>query len=265
MRRSRGFTLIELLVVIAIIAVLVALLLPALAKARAEGYTVTCASNLRQDGMAFNYYAGDNNQHYPAPWDGLYSQAWAGNPNSWCYQWPYLISHYLIPSQPLVDGIQPLPPWATGNFNPQNTSFIDPVADKSLQAAFWEKYIPTLYCKETFLEGYERMPGTLTTYSYIMDFSTPNSSPPNSYYTVYGSQIGCCPALSAFTHPGSSLLLTDLAGADAKQADYNMWTVYGALDASPHLNRLNALFCDIHVSTMAATDLTPQMFDREDK
>jgi prepilin-type N-terminal cleavage/methylation domain-containing protein/prepilin-type processing-associated H-X9-DG protein len=58
---KRGFTLIELLVVVAIIAVLVAVLLPALSAAREQGKSVVCQTNLRQLGMVFRYYAEDHN------------------------------------------------------------------------------------------------------------------------------------------------------------------------------------------------------------
>jgi prepilin-type N-terminal cleavage/methylation domain-containing protein len=64
---ARAFTLIELLVVIAIIALLVAILLPALGRTRLEGQRVVSLSNLRQNAFLINYYANDRKEDFVNP------------------------------------------------------------------------------------------------------------------------------------------------------------------------------------------------------
>jgi prepilin-type N-terminal cleavage/methylation domain-containing protein/prepilin-type processing-associated H-X9-DG protein len=69
MRRTRGFTLPELLVVIGIIAVLVALLLPALVRARRASQRIACASTLRQLALVQQFYLNEFRDHYlPIKW-----------------------------------------------------------------------------------------------------------------------------------------------------------------------------------------------------
>ena len=69
--RQKGFTLIELLVVIAIIALLLAILMPALQRVKNQAKAVACQSNLHQWAVAFGMYAGENDGYF---WSGDYSR-----------------------------------------------------------------------------------------------------------------------------------------------------------------------------------------------
>ena len=96
MNKHKGFTLVELLVVIAVIAILMAILLPALGRAREQGKRVVCFNDMKQLQMAWNLYA-DNSKDKIVPADIAYS--WGVGAHNWAsyglcwYETPHIWDH----------------------------------------------------------------------------------------------------------------------------------------------------------------------------
>jgi prepilin-type N-terminal cleavage/methylation domain-containing protein/prepilin-type processing-associated H-X9-DG protein len=143
-KRSDGFTLIELLVVIAIIAILAAMLLPALARAKDQAQKTTCTNNQKEMGIAEHMYNDDNRDFIAfANWDGGGGGTTAQPDLGWLYTLPNTLWGDAIPDPfALPPGVAPSAAWKTGvwfNYMPNQNAYLCPV---DIQSSDYAK-VPT--------------------------------------------------------------------------------------------------------------------------
>jgi prepilin-type N-terminal cleavage/methylation domain-containing protein/prepilin-type processing-associated H-X9-DG protein len=253
-RKTAGFTLIELLVVIAIIAILAAMLLPALAKAKAKAQQAACLSNTKQWGLADNMYLSDNSDAFPYPrYQDAYCSSSTDKDNP---HWLPINSYHNMGvgddvwfnALPSYVADKPLYVWA---FNAGGTGSA---------GGFWGKK-SIFYCPSALSQGidsadsqagddkYDMIPGGRPLFGYGM----------NSKSLANANISGNVTKLKAnmVAHPSAFVLFSDVRNRSAEQPYYGTEDnriklaspqVYATRFSSRHNNGGNITFSDGHAA-----------------
>jgi prepilin-type N-terminal cleavage/methylation domain-containing protein len=150
LKQKKGFTLIELLVVIAIIAILAAMLLPALAAAKRKAQKINCVNNLKQIGLAFRIWEGDNSDKYPTALSSMQGGAqefiaYGGSTKAAnVYNVPYVFS--CMSNELSTPKVVYCPSDSTRSMNSTNPCFNVAVAAGTASASFYNMNLSYFVC-----------------------------------------------------------------------------------------------------------------------
>ena len=250
-KQNHGFTLIELLVVIAIIAILAAMLLPALAKAKIKAQGAACLSNLKQWGLADNMYLDDNNMTFPYPRLQVTSTAEQDNPT-----WQVIYAYHNTPLQSQSDQVyfNCLPPYI-GN----KALWVWAADPNSINAFFPSKSI--FSCPTVSSQGIDpadasaapgagfMIPGQRPLFNYGMNSKSLANEQINNVNAVL--------RVPMVVHPSNFVLFSDVRtrsaenpyhGTDANRTDLGTPHSYTTRFSSRHNKGGNITFSDGHAA-----------------